>query len=293
MRMRNFVLSGLGLLATAVTMAAKTEPGPLSKEPTGVFAVTADHTLIHFDPTEPAKLKHSVAISGLARGEKLIGIDFRVAHGVLYALGSGGQLYTVNTGSGALAPVGDGKLPVALPEGRYGFDFNPAADRIRVVSGSFNLRLHPETGAAVDFAPDSASFQPDGVLAYVAGDPHMAAMPHVSAAGYTYNSKNEKLTTNYVIDIALGTLAMQGSREGASPVVSPNLGVLTTIGELGTGPLEDAHLDISDISNTALAALTPKSGTTRLYRIDLETGRASVVGPIGDGSALLGLAIEP
>ena len=32
----------------------------------------------------------------------------------------------------------------------WGFDFNPAADRIRVVAGSLNFRVNPNTGAAVD-----------------------------------------------------------------------------------------------------------------------------------------------
>lgn len=292
MSFRNIALAGFGLLASAgVALAA--EPQSLPKEPTSVFAVTADHELIHFDPTEPANITRRVALTGLASGEQLRGIDYRVARGVLYALGSTGQLYTVDTASGALTTVGDGKLPIALPDKPVGFDFNPAADRIRVVSGNLNLRLHPDTGAAVDSVPDSAAFQPDGVLAYVAGDLHMAAMPNIIAAGYTYNSDDEKLTTNYAIDAALGTLVMQGSLEGASPTVSPNLGVLATIGELGTGPLADAHLDISDISNTALAALTPKGGDTQLYRIDLETGEATAIGPVGDGGELLGLAIEP
>lgn len=292
MSFRNIALAGLGLLASAgVALAAG--PQSLSKEPTSVFAVTADHELINFDPADPATITRRVALSGLSMGEDLLGIDYRVARGVLYALGSKGQLYTVNTSSGELTAIGDGKLPVALPDRHFGFDFNPAADRIRVVAGNLNLRLHPDTGAAVDFTPDTTTFQADGVLAYGAGDPHMAAIPKIIAAGYTYNSDNEKLTTNYAIDAALGTLVMQGSREGASPVVSPNLGVLSTIGELGTGALENAHLDISDISNTALAALTPEGGNTQLYRVDLETGKATAIGPIGDGGALLGLAIEP
>lgn len=290
MSFRTFAAAGLGLLA-CTAMAAEPQTPP--KEPTSVFAVTAAHELIRFAPTAPADILDRKPLQGLAAGDTLLGIDYRVARGVLYALGSSGQLYMVNTDSGALTPVGDGRLPLALPAGRSGFDFNPAADRIRVVAGNFNLRLHPDTGAAVDFAPDNSGFQPDGVLAYVAGDRHIARTPDIIAAGYTYNSDNEKLTTNYAIDAALGTLVMQGSREGASPVVSPNLGVLSTVGELGTGALADAHLDISDITNTALAALTPDGGSTQLYRVDLESGEATAIGPVGDGGALLGLAIEP
>lgn len=291
----SFLRAGVVLLAAAafVSNAAAATPGGLSKEPTSVYALTASHELIHFDPARPADILHRHKITGLAGGESLVGIDYRVARGVMYALGSSGQLYTVDTGTATLTPVGDKRLAINLPKGRFGFDFNPAADRIRVVSGNFNLRMHPDTGAAVDATPDQSSFQPDGVLAFVAGDRYMARTPNIIAAAYTYNSENEKLTTNYAIDGKLGTLVIQGSRENTQPVVSPNTGVISTLGELGTGPLADAHFDISDISNTALAALTPEGGKTQLYRIDLETGKATAIGPIGDGAALLGLAIEP
>jgi hypothetical protein len=37
-----------------------------------------------------------------------------------------------------------------------------------VVSGSFNLRLHPDTGAPVDGDPATPGVQPDARLAYTA-----------------------------------------------------------------------------------------------------------------------------
>lgn len=86
---------------------------------------------------------------------------------------------------------------------------------------------------------------------------------------------------------------MQGSREGLTPVVSPNTGRLTTVGPLGLGPLADASLDIADVSGVALAGLRRAGGAARLYRIDLGSGRATLVGTIGDGKPLRGLAIEP
>lgn len=290
MSFRNIARAGIGLLACTAFSAVAQTP---SKEPTSVFAVTAAHELIRFAPTAPADILERRPLQGLAAGESLLGIDYRVARGVLYALGSSGQLYTVNTASGALTAVGDGKLPVALPEGKYGFDFNPAADRIRVVSGSFNLRLHPDTGAGIDSAADKDGFQADGTLRYAEGDAHAGQTPDIVAAGYTYNAENEKLTTNYALDAKHGTLVIQGSIEGEQPVVSPNTGVLKTIGGLGLGAFADAHFDISDITNTALAAIPLKDGATQLYRVDLKTGRASLIGPVGDGAALLGLAIEP
>ncbi len=258
-----------------------------------VLAVTASMELVRFDAGQPGRILQRTPVTGLPAGERLAGIDFRVARGVLYALSQAGRLYTLDTASGALQPVGTAAL--ALPPGAIGFDFNPTVDRIRVVgAGGLNLRLHPDTGAQVDGDPAQPGVQRDGALHYGAGDVHAGQRPDIVAAAYTYNARDERLTTNYAIDRALGTLAMQGSLEGAVPVVSPNTGQLRTVGPLGLGPLTDASFDISDVTNFALAALrTATDGRTRLVRIDLDSGRATALGTVGDGAALLGLAIEP
>jgi hypothetical protein len=213
----------------------------------------------------------------------------------MFALGSSGRVFTVDVDSGALKPVGDAPFALALEGERFGFDFNPAADRIRIVSDrGQNLRAHPETGALVDFKPDTEGLQPDGALAFRSDDANAGRTPRVIAAAYTYNNDNEKLTTNFAIDGELGALVRQGSVEGVEPVVSPNSGQLSTVGALGVAGISDAHFDISDVTNTALAALTTRDAPTpTLYRIDLATGQASAIGTIGNGEPLRGIAIEP
>ena len=266
------------LLAACATLD---EPvGALRKE--NVFAVTDAGELIKFNAGRPSDVLARKPLQGLEAGDRLIGIDFRVARGVLFALSSGGRLYTLDTGSGRLTRVGS--QPLALSAARHGFDFNPVADRIRVVAedGS-NLRLHPETGALA--ATDPA-------LAYAAGDVAFGQAPRLSGAAYTYNKTNDKLTTNYAIDRVLASLVTQGSPEGREPVVSPNTGRLFTVGALGTGPVDAVAFDIADTDNTALAALS-QNGRTRLHRIDLATGRATLLGTVGEGRAIGGMAIEP
>ena len=49
---------------------------------------------------------------------------------------------------------------------------------------------------------------------------------------------------------------------------------------------------IADIHNTALAALR-QADRTRLYLLDLTTGRATLLGTVGDGRPLVGIAIAP
>ena len=180
-------------------------------------------------------------------------------------------------------PVGNG---TALDFGAQamGFDFNPAADRIRVVSADGrNWRVHPDTGALV---------QQDTDLRYADGDAAHGHRAALAAAGYSYNKTNDKITTNYAIDAARGTLVRQGSLEGVQPVVSPNTGLLATVGAMGTGAVDDAAFDIADVGNTALAALR-SGGRTRLHLVDLASGRASLIGSIDRGGPLWGMAIVP
>ena len=54
-----------------------------------------------------------------------------MARGVLFGLSHDGRLYTIDTATGRAALVGNG-APVALKGQRFGVDFNPVADRIRV-----------------------------------------------------------------------------------------------------------------------------------------------------------------
>src|SRR5215510_12331739 len=53
-----------------------------------VFAVTAGNTLVNFNPGVPGLINSSIFISGLASGEKIVGIDFRPATGQLFAVSS-------------------------------------------------------------------------------------------------------------------------------------------------------------------------------------------------------------
>jgi hypothetical protein len=251
-----------------------------------VLAVTASGQLLRFNAGQPSRLLAQTAITGLATGDALVGVDFRVAHGVLYGLGRSGRLYTIAAASGQARAVGSA-APVALQGTRFGFDFNPAVDRIRVMSdGGQNLRLHPETGALVASDP-AASYAP--------GDRAAGQTPQVTAVGYTYNQRDEKLTTNFAIDRALGTLVTMGTAEGMSPAVSPNTGRLFTVGSLGLGaPLEALSFDIADVDNTALAAVRSRAADrTRLVLVDLQTVRATPLVTVGRGEPLLGLAIEP
>lgn len=264
--------------------------GPKAKEE--IVAVTASQQLLRFNAGQPQKLHDRRALQGLRAGEKLLGIDFRVARGELYALGTVGtaaQLYKVDVALARATPVGTGfVLPGEAAD--WGFDFNPTVDRIRVVNDQgLNFRLHPDTGALVDADANVPGVQLDGPLAYEDGKPGA-----IVAAGYTYNKDNEKITTNYALDGRAGTLVHQGTKEGVQPVVSPNTGRLYTVGSLGLGPLQHATLDISDLANVAYSGVHAAGAkATRWYQVDLASGKARFIGTIGGGEPIVGAAIEP
>lgn len=281
-------------LAFAAALTACTTPAP---EPLGavaretIHAVTQSNQLISFNAGQPQKILSKRSLTGLRDGDRLLGIDYRVAKGQLFGLGRSGQLYRIDAPRGAATPVGS---PVVLPAGsEFGIDFNPTVDRIRVVTDQgFNLRLHPDTGAVIDGDANQSGVQFDGTLAYDSADRLAGKAPRIVAAGYTYNKDNEKITTNYALDGASGTLVHQGTKEGVAPAVSPNTGRLYSVGALGTGPFAQASFDISDVSNAAYAGIT-EAARTRWYRIDLASGKASFIGTVGGGEPITGSAIEP
>lgn len=272
--------SALALLAGCAAL----DEGALRKETLHVLTKRMD--LLTINAGQPRKIRKSVAVSGLAPGDTLVGIDYRVAKGVLYAVSLKGMVYTLDATTGVLKAVSTKPLDKPLDGTTFGVDFNPVADRIRVVSNTgFNIRLHPDTGALA--ATDPA-------LAYAPGDVQAAFKPEVVAAAYTYNKKDEKLTTNYAIDRRAGYLVTQGSVEGVQPVVSPNTGQLRTVGPLGLGPLTNASFDIADVTGAAFAAInTAAQAATRLYLINLATGKAELLGIVGTGDPIIGMAVEP
>ncbi len=100
---------------------------------------------------------------------------------------------------------------------KYGIDFNPTVDRLRVVNDADqNLRINPNTGLVSADTP----------LTYaVAPDVNAGKNPDVRDAAYTNNFAGATVTTLLVIDDSTLALAMQGGTDG-NP--SPNGGILTT-----------------------------------------------------------------
>lgn len=282
---------------------------------TSIVTLSDDGTqLSRFLSTTPGTVA-TVTIAGVNAGETLVGIDYRPQTGQLFSLGVNsssdtGTVYIIDPQSGAATVVGMGAGRVAFVDGSgatvdlppassgYGFDFNPTVDRIRVVTASgLNFRLNPNDGNPVDgnlnnTASPPAGINTDGLINMAPG-----GSTGVMAAAYT-NSFGQSLTggvtTQYVIDAASNMLFIQNP---------PNAGTLTA-GQaitVGGNALDFSEANGFDIPSTvrvttsaspatglAFAALTVGS-TTRLYTIELSTGRAISLGNLPGGVS--GLAV--
>lgn len=244
-----------------------------------LFGITESNRLISFDSLSAGTLASNFAITGLASGERLLGLDLRPATGELYAVSSNSVLYKISF-SGVATAVGPAFTP--LVNGMdFGFDFNPTVDRIRLTSDAEqNLRLNPITGGVA---------ATDGTLIYAAGDPNFGMNPNIVASAYTNNFAGATTTTLYNIDSATDTLVIQNP---------PNNGTLNTVGSLGINTIGLTGFDISGVTGIGYAVLT-SPGTnvqaSNLFTINLATGNAQFIGTVGGTSAdrLVGLTAVP
>jgi uncharacterized protein DUF4394 len=275
-------------------------PPPVEAPPQArgeLLAVNAQNELVSFNRAAPGKLCTHRAIDGLEPNEGVLGIDVRPADGGLYALGSSGNIYALDTASGEAtlrsslrADASDTTAPFQGldPRASYGVAFNPVPDRLRVVSrGGVNLRINVDTGVTNTDSPLS---------------PANMAVP---AVAYTNAVAGATSTTLYAIDSARGSLARIGGNpatSGACPddAGNPNCGVVNDVGDLGMAGMSDVGgFDIDGSASTSVGwlALTLAPGTSSsLFAVDLATGAVSaptgVADPtIGGGSPVRGLTL--
>jgi hypothetical protein len=256
---------------TAAMVAGFNRSTPAQSSGTLIFGVTPSNRLIAFSTANVGQILNNVAITNLAPGERILGIDVRPVNRRLYGLGSSNQLYQINEITGAAIRIG---APFATPLNgtEFGFDFNPTVDRIRVVSnGGQNLRLHPDTGAIV---------ATDGALAYAAGDVNAGRAPSVSGVAYTNPDTDPATgTTLFDIDTALDVVATQNP---------PNDGALNTLAPLGI----DAASVGFDIGLTAFFASIQTAGATSSTLVQMAGPTRTTLGAIGGGEIVPSIAVS-
>ena len=263
-----------------------------------LVGVTSDNKLVTFTEAATGTLATNLAITGLASGENIVGIDARPANGMLYAVTSQGATYIINPTTGAataraaFTPAQPPVVPAADPftsimGTNFGVDFNPVPDRLRLVSDGLsgnNLRINVVGGATIT-------------------DGNLNVGTTVTAAAYTNSfppSPNPAGTTTlYTIDTASDRLNIQNP---------PNNGVQTDVGPLvlpaalGGGRVDSTSTDGFDITgsnNLAVAVMTTAGAPgiaarpRTVFTVDLTTGIVTPIGPLNvpANSTVNGLAL--
>ncbi|MDG4767036.1 DUF4394 domain-containing protein [Solwaraspora sp. WMMD406] len=226
--------------------------------------LTVDQKLVIFDVDAPGKAWDIGTVSDDLEGDTyLLGIDYRVQNGELYGVGNVGGIYLLDLCNIAAEKVS--QLTVTLQGKYFGVDFNPAADRLRIISDAGQNLRH-------DVNPDGATIE-DGTLTY---PPAPETATGLSGAAYTNNDLDPATaTTLFDLDTNLNQVALQ------SPA---NSGQLAATGQLGVEPHPNAGFDIYStvrdgrtVAVQGFAALDA-NGHRSLYKINILTGAADKAG---------------
>lgn len=244
-------------------------PAAPGAAPLTVVGLVGGTSLVTFTTGDRAVTANR-AITGLAGDTELVGIDHRVQDGRLYGVGDAGGVYTLDDG-GAATKVK--QLTVGLDGTHFGVDFNPAANALRIVSDTGQNLRQPFADAAAPTVNDKALTNP-------ATPPATETTPATGAtsAGYTNNDKdNATGTALFVLDTAADRVSIQ------SPA---NAGTFAPMGGLGVDAAPAAGFDIYGPAGAAgqpmALATLQVGGGYGLYRIDLLTGRAELMGPLSE-----------
>lgn len=223
------------------------------------IGLTNNNALIRFEINRPNDTTEQ-RITGVLVNEKFVGIDFRLRTATdktntLYGLTDQANLYTINPNSGAATLVtalkaGTGSNFSALDGTEFAVDFNPTADRLRVISNSGqNLRINVDTGETIQ----------DGKINGITN-------AVISAAAYT-NSFQTPISA-----LSTELFNLDHTNQLLTKQVPPNDGTLVRLGSLGVNLGLNDGFDIAGGDNgLALAAINNNNGASVLYRIDLNS----------------------
>ncbi len=255
--MNRYVVKALAAAAlTAVGFGAQAQSQTL-------VALTTTNEIVKFNS---AGSTQTVAISGLASGETLLGLDTRPTNGLTYAISNQNNLYTINTTSGALSLVTALSGASFAATGGIGMDFNPQADfaggpSLRVTTaGGNNYAVNVSTGVVGNTASNiGAGFT---AVAYTNSFPG-------TPPGNFPGTVPGDLTDLYYINTSTDTLQFAPGAFNA-PTIS-------TVGSLNL-PFDVLSANGFEIvgGGPALAVLNLDDGTgaSGLYSINLATGGA-------------------
>lgn len=250
-------------------------------------------------------------VTGVVAGERLVGFDVRPSTGQLYALGidavnDRGTVYVIEpqsaAGAAAATPVGTtGRIAyvdasgvaVDLSDLPLAFDFNPFADRMRIVDASgLNARANPNDGAPVDGNASLDGTNPDGMVQADLGT-------QIVGTAYTSNATMPAFTTQYTLDQTFARLYIQNPPNNGAQTLPLQLNIAGTAFEFRG----DTGFDIPP-GPTSTAANAPAFGlgyftannpsdVPTLYELNLADAAVRSLGTVAsNGQTLPGLVVH-
>jgi hypothetical protein len=273
--------ASIGDIAVVIAPLAQPSPTLAGQLLYGV----AGGNLLSFDSGAPGTIRSVVSFSGLQGTQAVAGLDFRPLTGELYAFGydaanQRGQLYVVNTSTGALRAIGTQiSYPLGTNANAIGFDFNPTVDRIRITSATnqANLRANPSDGT---FITDT-NLTNGGAATAIAG------------VAYTNNDNNPATGTQLYGYNQATNFVLLSSNANAGTYNNVNNGAGIRV-NAANGVDLDIYSNLSNPAaptNSAFLTATPDGDSfDNLYTVNLADGTATAVGRIGIGSNLSGVA---
>lgn len=241
---------------------AQTDEVPLQPEaiqPTTLVALVGDKRLVTINANR-ARAVSSVLVKGAGGAVvgRLIGIDVRPADGNLYGVDTAGVVYVINPDNG-IATVRSLFAPTFSRDVRWSVDFNPAADRLRIIGNNgSNFRGDVDCGACM--------LTVDTAINYALPNPFGGVNPEVIAAAYSNNlpgTPPPPATLLWDIDNTTDALHLQ---------LPPNNGTLNAVGNrLGINP-GNVGFDIETRANGNNQAWLLNGRV--LYRLGLVSGIA-------------------
>lgn len=255
----------------SVAMAALAA-GACSAQAQALVGLTSSNQITRFNAATPGT-STSVAITGLAAGDRFVGLDLRPSNNTIYGITFSNQIYTVNETTGVATFVAALSSAAVSGTQGWGIDFNPVADfagaaSLRLVgAGGGNFAVNASTGAVTTATPVATGYT--GV-----------SYTNSSTAGAPAS------TGLYYINSATDTLSF-----AASGFNNPTI---TTVGALGVDVLNANGFEV--LSNgMAYAALNVDNGSvaTNLYSINLATGAATLLGQYNGTLSGLTVSVVP
>lgn len=245
-----------------------------------VFYALSGNILDKYSTSNPETVLGSATISGLQVGERILGIDFRPKTGQLYALGSNSRVYIVDPSSGVATLAFT--LTTPLEGTSFGFDFNPAADLLRIVSNTGqNLRVVPSDRVI------AGTFRAAG-FTFVDGriNPQPAS---INGVAYDNNDNDPNTATElYALDILT---------DQQFEINPPNAGTLTEPLDTKLKLEGDGGFDIAprnaNVTTDIGLALYEVNKKSTLFQIDVETGETRILAKYKKDIMYTALAISP